>query len=474
MRWLYLWFPALCVQHLLQHEAQDKAEPPFALLPPDTRSSHLLQCNAVASRYGVCADMPLSTALCLCPQLIVRRLDESQQQALLHSRALWAGQFSAHVSIDEPEGLWLEAASMLQLFNGAAGLRQNIMAAANTEGWPVRLGAGDTPYAARLRAYAGLSASQGHDDLKSLSLHALQHGRLFSEASLSDLQRLGMRSLADILRLPLSGLSTRLGDDLSRAIRRLLGYEPHPLAAFQPAETFCQQVPFISEVEHANGLLFPLQRLLRRLTDFLNRRQLSSRCLNLITGHRQMPDTHWAVGFAHAEHRYDELLFICRHYLDRQRLSAPALSLTLSVSEFHARTTRQPGLLQQKEGYRRDDAHYLLNRLSTRLQAEQLQQLQALPDPRPEFAAAFIAGDSPYQRPAAQLRSDLSARPLWLLPEPVPCPPPDAVLHGPERLCGGWWQAPDIRRDYYQVQYGDQRLWLFHCADGWFVHGIFS
>ncbi|MEL6898570.1 MAG: DNA polymerase Y family protein, partial [Planctomycetota bacterium] len=52
---------------------------------------------------------------------------------------------------------------------------------------------------------------------------------------LEKLRRLGIRSIAQLLRLPRAGLATRLGRDLMLAIDRLLGDAPEPLSMQTPA-----------------------------------------------------------------------------------------------------------------------------------------------------------------------------------------------------------------------------------------------
>ncbi|MDK2777812.1 MAG: DNA polymerase Y family protein [Pseudomonadota bacterium] len=471
LRWLYLLFPDLYLHNLMADAAHDAARP-LALLPAGN-SQHISQCNAAAHQAGVEADMPLSAALCLCPELQAVRTDPHQLHRLLQARALWAGQFSAFVSPDPPQGLWLEIASMLRLFGGWEPLQQRLQQSAGTEGPVMLSGAGATPLAARLRACCGLPPGSDQHDLQPLSLAQLQQGRLLDDEQVLTLQRLGVRTLADILRLPQSGLASRCGLSLQRDLSRLCGHQAHPLPAFEAPLTFVQRAQFIHEVEHANGLLFPLQRLLGRLSDFLQRRQLSTRLLQLTLSHRRRPDSEWQIRFAHGEYRQPELVFLCRHFLEQQRLPAPVQTLTLTVEEFVSRGEKQHTLLASPPSAAGDDHHQLLNRLGTRLQPQQLLRLSAIPDPRPEQSARLDIQQAQTSLPSQQ-RTDMAQRPLWLLAQPQPCPPPQQVVSGPERICSGWWDEQPVRRDYYVVLSGRRLLWVFHAPQGWFIHGLFS
>ena len=488
-RWMYLLFPQMCLQQVIssQPDAEQLTQQPVALVRRSSQR-HIWQANKAAQNGGVLADMPLTTALCLCPQLQLLTIDAQQQAQMLNTRASWAGQFSAFISPDPPQGLWLEVASMLRLFHGMNSLHRHIIAQADAEHWSVQTGLGQTPLAARLRAHLQLLPATDNHDLPHLTVAQLQQGLPLSPEETYRLQRLGIKRLADIQRLPLTALSSRLGTDFSQRIRRLLGYEPHPLPAFHNAEVFQQQAHFIHEVEHSNGLLFPLQRLLQRLSEFLQRRQLSTRQLNLQLSHRHLPDSEWQIRFAHGEYEHSQLVFMVRHFLEQRRLPAPVQSLILNVSEFIERERGQKGLLTSKAEADSTDGEksgQLLNRLASRLQPEQLLRLQVQADPRPEQASIFRPADD--LPAAAHLHPGSAPRPLWLLPAPLPCPAPQQIISGPERVCSGWWDDNTVRRDYYVVcqatepatelateKQSEQLLWVFHSPQGWFIHGLFS
>ena len=71
-------------------------------------------------------------------------------------------------------------------------------------------------------------------------------------------------------------------------------------------------------------------------------------------------------------------------------------------------------------------------------------------------------------------------RPSWLLPNPrLVSRRSLRLLHGPERLQGGWWQDQRMQRDYYIAQTtGQQRSgsysWVFCEGEQWYVHGYFG
>ena len=463
--WLYLHFPQLYRHSLEQDESR-----PFAVLHP--QSLRVVQCNPAALKSGIAADMPLASALYLCPDLLTHELDTQRQQHLLQQRALWAYQFSAQVCPDPEDGLWLEAGSMLTLFGGLEAFWAQIAGQCAEQRWPVQMATGLTPLAARWLALAGagipsLDKTALHAQLQTLDLQDLR----LDPHDLTALQRLGLKRLGELLQLPLAETGRRLSVSLMQQLRQLRGDSSLPMQTFQPPLTFHADALFVSEVEHRNGLLFPLTRLLTTLSGFLHHHQLATRWLELQLIHREPPDSHWEFGLARAEYRQPELLQICRYQLERRQLRAPVLEMHLRVSRFQSRENQQQTCLDDQRPDASSDAS-LLNRLQSRLPDSQLQRLCVTGDPRPERAWRPLSLEQQTDAGSDRLRNE---RPLWLLPAPRPCEAPVRILCGPERIDSGWWDQQPVRRDYYQIMVHEQRLWVFRDDQGqWFVQGYFA
>ncbi len=483
--WLYLHFPDLYLHSLLIPDDQ-----PVALL--GARHQHVEQLNEPARKAGVTVDMSMATACSLCPGLICQPLDDIQQQQLLEQKALWAYRYSAQICLDPPQGLWLEIGSMLKLFGGLESLWQRLLREAPTQ-WPIQLGVAQAAQAARLLAinYIGLPNSDKHWIRQ--QLHGLTLAQLQLDESLQlKLQRVGAKTLGDLVRLPLADLAVRYGIELVDYLERIQGHKQQPMSWFEPPLRFRQDAFFIEEVEHQNGLLFPLRPLLAALSSFLQQRQLSTRTLILRLKHRHQPTTEWRLSFARAEHREQELLALVRYRFEHHTLPAPVTSLQLCVDHFEDMyPLRAKGKQGQNNHWDKllgtagtadtmdeasgvlDDS--LLNRLQARLQHQQLFYLQANADPRPEIAGQLL--DSHRHPQAAVIRKGL-LRPIWLLDTPIPCPQPHEdtlILHRPERISSGWWDGVTVRRDYYLSLQSGQLLWIYRDASkGWFIQGLFG
>lgn len=461
--WLYLHFPDQYL-HSLDHQGRQ----PLAVIDANRQ---IVQANACACSAGIQPGMSLATALSLSPPLQTRAFSVDRQQQLLQQKALWAGQFSANIYLDPPDGLWLEIASMLQLFGGEATLWRAINTA-RPEHWPLHMASASIPEQARLLARAALgnpedNTAQRQQKLARLNLAALD----IREADQLQLQRFGIQDWQHLQRLPLAELARRCSLDLIQQIRRIQGSQTPAMVLFTPPSRFEQNANLIEDVEQVSGLLFPLRPLVAALCGYLQQRQQSTRRIHLYLRHRHNPPTHWQLGLARAEHGYGELMTLLRYRLEKQHLPAPVTDLTLVVEQPQPHCPDQTSLLPQN-GSSTAPPGGLLNHLQTRLDQQQLYRLHINADPRPHKASQW--------RPAefgdpAQTSVRRPQRPLWLSSKPVPCHPPSIRLSAPERIGSGWWDGDDELRDYFISHQRQQYLWVYRTPQHqWFIQGYFG
>ena len=142
----------------------------------------------------------------------------------------------------------------------------------------------------------------------------------------------------------------------------------------------------------------------------------------------------------------------------------------------------------------------LLDKLTARLGADKVVQLQAKADHRPEQSwtanAANISANMPINKStkaailALQPSTFLAPRPLFLLNTPRKLlleqgqPRCHGAIHfisGPERIESGWWDGRPAARDYFvgRNPHGET-MWLFvsHANNNafadWYLHGYFA
>ena len=529
MLWLYLRFPNLYLQHvLLDKQIQTTQTDNHQAVAIVCNQQRILCCNTQAQAQGVSQDMALSTAFCLAPNLIAMPFAAQQQEQQLLQQGGWAQNYSATISLDPPDGLWLEVGSMQRLFNGLSSLNEKIKTDLDEQGWLFESAIAPTPFAAK-----ALADTTGAIIENTQQLQPLLHNLTIDALQLPDkikhgLQRMGIRNHQQLLALPAREIGYRFGAEVSQYLEQLSGQRAHVLPLFEAPETFHQVRHFLEEIEHQKGILFPLKRLLTELCRFLNRRHLSSQILQLELQHRYIEPTQWRIVLAAASHTLEDFLFVCRNFIERQQLAAPVLQISLTVDNLHeikmdqgasgdllaplahlennaafhieepsadystepsADYSTEPSAGYSTEHVKKTSGNFLkgqqlLNRLHARLQPNCVQGIRLTPDPRPEYQTFYQSSTELAVFHNERTKQQQNAKhnslpyPLWLYPAPIAIKNQEhyQLLAGPERFNSGWWDGHSIQRDYYLAKhkYNHQQLWIFQQHDGWFIHGVYA
>ncbi|WP_376695437.1 Y-family DNA polymerase [Wenzhouxiangella sp. EGI_FJ10305] len=467
--WLGLYCPQL---PLLAAWECDPERPELHAVHGYRRGRHvILQAGAAAQRAGVSPGQPLSTALAVAPALHSRPHHSQAEAALLEQLALGAWRASSNVVQAPPDSVLLEIAGSRRLYGGLRPLVETLCAQLEREGLPVRTGSAPVAATARLFARHGLhAASPGvmHEKLHGLPLAALA----LDERQAHDLAGCGLKSVAELLRLPKPERARRFGPDLNRHLACLEGRLPMPLVAWQPPETFRLRLELPAASSDSSALLFVLRRAVARMAHWLEVRDRALTRLHVTLeredGGGSVPIR---VGLSRPGMDEERLLELLALKLESLELPGPVEAVELNAESTGEHRPPQADLWS---GNNRGDAWpALLDRLRARLGDDGLSGLAPQPDHRPEKAWRWV-------EPGTSVRcEDERPRPTWLLPAPRPCRRENLHLEeGPERIEAGWWDEEDCRRDYFVARdrHG-RRLWVFHehqPREGWFIHGLFD
>jgi protein ImuB len=425
--------------------------------------------------------------------------------AALTRLAAWAYQWSSHVSLegqttDVPSNLWLELSGSGGLFGSHATLITNIETGLAQLRHRFALGVAPTPAGAALLARAAADAQlDTHDALRAWTLPALRAHiaplplALLALAAgvLHALHGAGLRTIGQVLSLPAAALARRFGPDASRHLQQLLGEIPDPRPAWQLPQVYRTRVDFDDALHDTVALLFPLQRLLQEFQGYLRATDRAVQRFTLQLLHRRAPATRVEIGLSQPGRDAAQLTLLVRERLGTLVLAEPITALIMEALEFVS-----PHIVQTDffgtDAQKLQDLRQALDRLTARLGPQQVQRLQLRADHRPEYGAASVTifthdavGTGAAVEVAAVTRIAGTAgaapqpppRPCWLLPEPRRIPTPTAMLRGPERIEGGWWDGDDITRDYYVVRgAAGERLWVFQdLHDGrWYLQGLWA
>ncbi|GAB4348567.1 MAG: DNA polymerase Y family protein [Gammaproteobacteria bacterium] len=465
--WLCLCFPHLSLE-VVERATPDST--PLAIVDEQAGCCRIHARNRAAAAAGVQIGQKLSAAQSLLPALQTVQRAPARENRALAQLASWACQFSPSVALRPAGGLLLEVSGSLRLFRGLENLLRTVQRDLAGLGYRARRGVAPTPLGAWLLARSGDQRPALDGDALRRQLGALPVTALeLPAATLTALHQLGIRRIRDCLRLPRDGLNRRLGVDVVDYLDRATGRRQDPQPLFQPPEKFSSHLLLPAEVHETRELRFAMHRLLGDLVGFLRGRDATTSRLTFRLHHLKQPATTLEVGLARPSRDPAHLKALLDNRLERLRLPAPALEVTLDADEILPFQGEKPDLFLRKRGNRLAISE-LVERLRARLGEEAVQQLATVADHRPERAwkTALPAAPAGERRP----------RPLWLLETPQPLATRSWRWRtGPERIEGGWWDGADRARDYFVADdEGGARLWLFRELRSlrWFLHGLFG
>jgi len=413
---------------------------------------------------------------------------------LLVRLALLAQRFTPKVSLVPPDGLLLEVKGSVRLYGGLAALYRRFRDDCSAAGARAHLALAPTALAALAGARSGRTFRVLEEARLIGALAPLPVTVLRWPAPLIErLQRVGVRTLGEVLRLPRAGFARRFGVQPLAALDRLVGRGADLRQSFRAPEQFCARHSFLYELESLDSIVRALGSLLAKLADFLRRRQCGITRLECRLTHAHAPATVCVLELVAPAANAQRLTALLSERMSGLALPEPVRAAELSCTELAPLEPQAGALWQPGEhgGGTCPESTDLIERLRVRLGAEAVYGLAIAASHRPEAAsicapirpagrARKSAVDSP---PWGRLR-----RPLWLLESPEPLtesdglPWRDGPLHlksEPERIESGWWEAGgEAARDYYRaVDAQGVRLWIYREREPphrWFLHGVFG
>jgi protein ImuB len=527
MLWIAVHLPQLSLESFAATLPAEQQLGPVALLA----EHRITALNAAASAAGVQIGQKRATALALAPLLVLGDADERRDALELQAAAHAALAFTPSVALQALEHVvLLEVQASLRLFGGLQALMRGLKQALQPLGHAVQCATAPTALGAALLArQQGRSSSGGgcgtaqpeavssefgrHTtdrralarQLDQVSVWLLGPGREHWEA----LQGMGLRRLSDLRALPRSGLARRFGPLLLQDLDRAYGEQPDPGDWITLPPVFDSRLELFMRADSSEQVLHGAAVLLRRLVAWGQAQHARIARFTLRMHHEprhregRAVAAHSSLELALAEPSLDaeHLQLLLRERLGRTPLPAPTLELSLHCRELVKGPAPNGELFptprSEREGFTR-----LLERLQARLGREQVLQLRAQADHRPECSARLQAAEA--APPSSPSSADLApavaqplTRPVWLLPEPQPLDAqrfkplldgqPLQLLAGPERIETGWWDGALAQRDYFIAKAADESLlWIYRdrlpraleAADdpgsGWYLQGRFG
>lgn len=426
--------------------------------------------------------MRATAALAIAPRLRILPRDAAAETEALLGLAGWCMQFTPKVALQFPEALLLEISGSLKLFGGLERILGSLKQGLTDLGFSAALAVAPTAQAALWLARAGRSAVVGDDDLRQalddLPLEALRLG----DASAELLDRLGIRTLGELLALPRDGVARRFGQPLLDVLDRALGDQADPRSFFIPPPRFFAALELPAEAIQAEALLFAAHRLLAQLEGYLAARAGGVQRFTLRLFHREGKATELPIGLVAPSRHSEHFVQLLRERLGVTTLPAPVRSIALEADGILPFAGTALGLLADDRNAA-GEWKRLIERLRSHFDAAAVTGLGLVPDHRPEQASRSTRLND--RQLPFDFNESAGERPFWLLETPRPIDEignvphydgPLALLSGPERIESGWWDGADVKRDYFVARNGsDALLWIYRERDnGWYLHGIFA
>jgi protein ImuB len=525
--WLCLHIPELALQALSPlvggfSAGSDNVKPWVVLR--GANSSQIIAVSSHAAVLGIGCKHSLAQARAIAPILTTLVRQPAREAALLEDLACVAYQFSHQIVLgappqqgkhapdfsrpareptaDQPNSAWLalEIAASLTLFGGLAALLAALRPRLAAFALRLQLGVAPTPEGARVLAQ---TATHGHVRCarqwpQSLHRIALVHSALTPE-TIAALASVGVTTFAALCALPSAGLRKRFGADCMRylaALQTPTHDAPTVQHYWRPPQQFQRHLEFGFSAESTALLAFPVKRLLRELTLYLEACDAAVQELTLALQHQSKPTTLVVINMLSVTRDALILQSLVNTRFENLTLVEGVIGLGLSVHRVLASTAHTPDLFAATAG-----ASLPLPRLLERLQNKlgtnkhgraAVSRLHWQHEHRPELASRSQPL-GPQQVPAKASKATqttaprMALRPLWLITPEQICASSFTLLSGPERIESGWWdsaQLGDVRRDYYIAQlHNGTRIWIYvlrppgvsqlTSEPQWHLHGYF-
>ncbi len=462
------------------------ADEPAVVVEPLHGQIYVVGVNRFARRCGIAPGAKLNSAFALAASLRVFERSIRREQASLESLSAWAQRLTSTVSLSPPDTVLLEVAGSVRLFGSLAAIKHKLDEELARRRWAGRLCAAPTATAALWLARGAV------EDVESLATLSGKLGSLpvrvtrWPREVQALLRDLGVRTIADCLRLPRDGFARRVGreylHDLDRALARRFDLrEP-----FVSHERWSTKRELYHETSDAAVFIAAVEDMLDALAVELRRRQAELRSLRIAFEHVRREPTFESFDWAEPTHERDRMLRLVRDRLERIVLSAPAIALRVTTGFLWPLQPKADDLFDQAPV--ETLSQVLLERLRGRLGADAVHGIVPVAEHRPEFAwsrsDARAAAASP--RADGPLSPWATQRPLWLLRVPLPLASAEARRYyrgslelgsSAERIESGWWDGRDACRDYYAASSsGGERLWIYRDRRSldWYLHGLFG
>ena len=462
---------------LLLREHPEWIEQPVVVVSADRSQGTVLQLNELARSRGIRPGMRYGQALGLDHALragvVPQAACDAAQQQLIKLLLLCSP--IVEPKSDEPGIVWLDGGGLGQLFASASAWAAAIAEHVHRGNWQASVVVGF----GRFACYAAARARSGgapqvfrHPREQDACVHGIELSSLLRHPQqLQRLEQLGLRSLGDLMRLPLSSVRERIGEQAAQLRKLLEGDADAPLQATDIREPLRCRIALEPPGEDRTALLFRVRSALSALLARLAHRGSAVVSMDVVL----LPDCGEPIAplqLQTAEPTREErvLVDLIRLKLEALQLAVPLRALDLTLQDVPL-PPAQDALMSVRP--RRDTraANQALARLRSELGPQAVRLMQVREGHLPEACWGWEPAQlAQIAVRAADPRPPLPRR-MQLRPRQRAAPQPTQLAE-PQVVAGGWWHRP-IERVYYLYREPEgQLLWWYYDAvrGSWFEH----
>ena len=508
-RILALWFPRLPADRLIRKNGGAPFEAPLVVSGKIGNALHVHALETRAARLGLYKGQPLANARAMVQPLKIVPADEPADAALLDAIADWCDRFTPLVSLDAPDGLFLDITGAAHLFGGESMMLATVTGGIANQGFAVRGAIAGTSLAARAlaRFVPGTITLPGGEAEKiaPLPIAALD----CDDKILRALRHAGLKTVGMVAERLHSELSERLGKNLVTKLQVMLGAQEQPLVPRRPLPDLMAEQRFAEPVVTEEAIAASLLSLAVSLSEILEREGRGVRVLEAAFFRADGKVERIAIKTGEPLRDPKVMLRLLRQKLDAlaDPLDAGFGFDLIRLEALLAEETRPGTISFDSDENARQQIVFLIDRLSARFGASRVQRFVPQDTHIPEAAEVGVpAQDRDFTAQNWTLKrqiGDPPRRPLRLLEKPeeisvplseIPDGPPKffrwrqcrhdvARAEGPERIAMEWWRSAGLTRDYFRVETREgQRFWLYrdglyaqnYLAPRWDLQGIFA
>ncbi len=295
------------------------------------------------------------------------------------------------------------------------------------------------------------------------------------------LKKVGLRYIADFLKLPLPSVQKRFGKMGAGLHDWASGKRELVLPLFFPTEPIRENAP-TDDIAGLDSLLYALKEILARIETRLKGRALSATKIEIQYSLESKQVLRQRVTLKEPVQQAHILWGLLRDFLQnsQQEWNSPLQDLEVGVLESIPEPKGQLSLFDDSEKKLAELSEFI-SRLQARLGEDRAGVAECMPSYLPERSTRLVWPHPKSRQTVPQSSCPLS-RPFFLYDKPRPCLPTNTwKLIPTEKLTESWWETDKPSEAQERVYFiahtpkGD-RLWVFWSKklNRWFIHGVYE